>query len=77
MQVVHSGPVLSMEHKDILNLKFSSEEIKAALWSIPEDKAPGLNRYNSKFYKAACSVVGDDFVEDVQTFFISRKLLKQ
>lgn len=44
------------------------EKIKAALWSIPEDKAPGLDGYNSKFYKAAWSAVGDDFVQAVQTF---------
>ena len=76
MRVVHSGLVLSTEHKDILNLRFSLEEIKGALWSIPKDKAPGLDGYNRKFYKAAWSVVGDDFVEAVQTFFNLWEALK-
>lgn len=60
----------------MLNLSFSAEEIKNALWSIPDDKAPGLDGYNSKFFKVAWSIVGKDVVTSIQDFFATGKLLK-
>ena len=39
MQVIHAGPVLSSEKRDLLDLSFTSEEIKEALWSIDDNKA--------------------------------------
>ncbi|XP_057530913.1 uncharacterized protein LOC130809239 [Amaranthus tricolor] len=51
------------------------KEIKDALWSIPDDKAPVLYGLNSKFYKAAFFVVSNDVVRAFQDFFINGKLL--
>lgn len=62
MQVIHIGLVLSESDTTSLNLCFSPQEIKDAFWSIPDVKAPGLDGYNSKFYKAAWPIVGDDLV---------------
>ena len=36
---------------------------------IPDDKALGLNGYNSGFFKAAWDIVGEDIVQAVQNFF--------
>ena len=46
MQVIYAGPVLSSEKRDLLDLSFTSEEIKEILWSINDNKAPGLDGFN-------------------------------
>ena len=51
MQVINAGFTLSSEMGKLL------EEIKGALWSINDNKAPGLDGFNSKFYKAAWPVI--------------------
>lgn len=53
MNIIHAGPILSNVMRSQLDLSFSKEDIKRAMWSIPNDKAPGLDGYNSRFYKAA------------------------
>lgn len=76
LHVIREGCVLNQEQRDLLNLSFSAQEIKEALWSIPDDKAPGLDGFNSAFYKASWSVVGEDMVQAIQELFQTGKLLK-
>ena len=76
MQVINAGPILSSEKRDLLDLSFTSEENKEALSSIDDNKAPGLDGFNSKFYKSAWPVIRDDIVEAIQSFFRSGKLLR-
>ena len=38
------------------------------MWSIPKDKVPGLNGFNSGFYKATWEIVGTYVVKAVQDF---------
>ena len=65
MDVIHSGPVLSNEMRNQLSLNFFPEEIKLALQSITDNKAPRIDGYNNKFYKAAWSVIGDGIVHAI------------
>ena len=76
INVIHTDPVLNDDLRSQLNLSFSADEIKRALWSIPDSKAPGLEGYNNKFYKAAWPVMGNDIVSTIQQFFVTDKLLK-
>ncbi|XP_057550391.1 uncharacterized protein LOC130828425 [Amaranthus tricolor] len=76
MNVIREEPLLENSHHEQLSLSFSVEEIKNALWSIPDTKSLGLDGYNSKFYKASWSIIGDDVVEAVQRFFRNGKLLQ-
>lgn len=46
------------------------------MWSIPKNKAPSLDGYNSGFFKAVWDIVGNDIVEVVQNFFDTGILLK-
>ena len=71
-----TGPILSISMHSCLNLSFSAEEIKDAMWSIDDNKAPGIDGYNSKFYKAAWHIIGKDIVEAIQLFFSNGQLLK-
>lgn len=52
MQIIHAGPVLDFDSWSLLDLNFSPTEIKEAIWSINNKKAPRLDGFNSKFYKA-------------------------
>ena len=74
--VIREGPLLENSHHEQLSLCFSAEEIRNALWSIPDTKSPGLDGYNSKFYKASWSIIGDEVVEAVQQLFRTGKLLQ-
>ncbi|GKA49974.1 hypothetical protein Tco_0743047 [Tanacetum coccineum] len=55
----------------------SHEEIKAALFSMEDDKAPGPDGFSSKFFKASWSVVGPEFTKAIQDYFSHGKLLKE
>ncbi|XP_057532912.1 uncharacterized protein LOC130810803 [Amaranthus tricolor] len=60
----------------LLDLTFSDDGIKNALWSIPDEKALGLDGFNSKFYKASWSIVGNDVISAIKVFFLTGKMLK-
>ena len=53
MDIIREDLILNVQHKNTLNLHFSPDDIKAAMWSIPEDKALNLDGYNNGFFKAA------------------------
>lgn len=53
MKVTNIGPLLSDSMRETLTLSFTTEDIRKALWSIDDNKAPGLDGYNSGIYKAA------------------------
>ena len=76
IEIINEGPTLNDHHRSTLNLKFFYEQIKAAMWSIQDDKARGLDGYNSGFFKAAWDVVGNDVVKAIQNFFETGILLK-
>lgn len=44
------------------------------MWSIPDDKSPGLDVFNSRFYKASWDVVGEDVVQAISFLFENGKM---
>ena len=76
MNIIQAGPVLSDDMRSTLNLTFSKEDIRKAFWCIPDEKAPGLDGYNSRFYKSAWPVIGDEVTLALQEFFANGKMLK-
>nr|GEW59701.1 hypothetical protein [Tanacetum cinerariifolium] len=48
-----------------------------ALFSMGNDKAPGLDGYTVAFFKDAWDIVADDFVAAVSEFFTNGKILKE
>ena len=52
--VVETGPVLSESHKHQLCLPVTGAEVKEALFSMDDMKAPGLDGFNVLFFKKAC-----------------------
>uniref|UniRef100_A0A803N4X4 Reverse transcriptase domain-containing protein n=1 Tax=Chenopodium quinoa TaxID=63459 RepID=A0A803N4X4_CHEQI len=58
-------------------LPFTEVDVKDALWSIEDDKAPGPDGFSSKFFKASWDIVKNDLCEVVLSFFDHGCLLKQ
>ena len=74
---VLNGKLLEAEQATNLLKAISEEEIKVALFSIGEDKAPGPDGFSSCFFKKAWDIVGRDFSKAVMEFFSSGQILKQ
>uniref|UniRef100_A0A803MRW3 Uncharacterized protein n=1 Tax=Chenopodium quinoa TaxID=63459 RepID=A0A803MRW3_CHEQI len=75
--VIEEGKLLSDDQKDNLCRAFSVEDLKLALWSIDDDKAPSPDGFSSKFFKASWDMVKDDLCKAVLSFFDHGCLLKQ
>ncbi|XP_019082654.1 PREDICTED: uncharacterized protein LOC109125477 [Camelina sativa] len=67
----------SPEQATELEKQFSDEDIKAAFFSLPKNKACGPNGFPVEFYKEASSVVGPEVTTAIREFFTSGCLLKQ
>ncbi|XP_074319503.1 uncharacterized protein LOC141656489 [Silene latifolia] len=75
--VVRRGPCCSEDHWSILAKPVTCSEVKACFFSIPSCKSPGPDGYNSKFYKDAWDVIGDEVCAAIINFFDSGQLLSQ
>ncbi|KAJ6897722.1 hypothetical protein NC652_024515 [Populus alba x Populus x berolinensis] len=56
------------------NLSISNDDIKNALFSIPDSKSPGPDGYNALFFKKSWPIIGADFIAAVRYFFTSNSL---
>ncbi|KAJ9536620.1 hypothetical protein OSB04_un000169 [Centaurea solstitialis] len=52
-------------------------EIKDAIFSIGNDKAPGSDGFSSKFFKDAWEVIGNDVTIAIHNFFYTARLTKE
>ena len=71
------GFVWSSNHVDILNSRVTHEEIKNALFSIDDSKAPGPDGFSSLFFKRAWSIVGNEVCDAVADFFSNGCILHE
>ncbi|XP_020243149.1 uncharacterized protein LOC109821370 [Asparagus officinalis] len=75
IDIIHKGPCLNDLQARELSKPVTKEEIRSAIFSMPDDKAPGPDGYNAAFYKSAWSIVGDEITQAIEGFFKSGKLL--
>ncbi|KAL2937780.1 hypothetical protein RDABS01_021229 [Bienertia sinuspersici] len=68
-EIVGMGKTLNDQHRRLLDCNFTDKEIKEAMFSIPSNKAPGLDGYNSHFFKATWNITGGDICQAVRDFF--------
>ncbi|XP_022842002.1 uncharacterized protein LOC111365698 [Olea europaea var. sylvestris] len=68
---------ISVVHNETLNRGVSYEEIKEVLFSLKDNKASGLDGFNAGFFKRTWSIVGNDVLCAIKSFFDSGQLLKQ
>ncbi|GFZ01062.1 hypothetical protein Acr_14g0006970 [Actinidia rufa] len=76
-EIMSRGQRLDSSQADNLICPVTEEEIKKALFSIGEDKAPGPDGFTSCFFKKAWTTVGGDFTAAVKEFFYSGQILRQ
>ncbi|XP_021721866.1 uncharacterized protein LOC110689389 [Chenopodium quinoa] len=69
-------PSLSESQRQMLLAPFTVEEIKHAMFSIGDEKSPGLDAFPSAFFKTHWNRVGDQVIKAVQFFFAHGYLLK-
>ncbi|XP_022003175.1 uncharacterized protein LOC110900598 [Helianthus annuus] len=68
---------LSTETANHMVRNVTREEVKQAMFSIGENKAPGPDGYTSAFFKNAWDIVGDEVTNAILDFFDNGKILKQ
>lgn len=68
-EIIAMGPCLNSSQQLALLRPFTKEEIKAAIFTIPNNKSPGPDGYSSGFFTSCWGVVGDDICKAVQEFF--------
>lgn len=75
--IIKKGKKLSEEQKRTLHMNFGADEIKYALFSIPDEKSPSIDGFSNHFYKNAWEIVGEDIIDAIQDFFRHGKLVKE
>nr|TKS12516.1 hypothetical protein D5086_0000062530 [Populus alba] len=60
---------ITEESKVAALMAITDEDIRAALFSIPDTKAPGPDGYNSFFYKKSWDIIKADFIAAIRFFF--------
>ncbi|VFQ97160.1 unnamed protein product [Cuscuta campestris] len=75
--VFKEGPLI--QHQDAIDLvrNVDRAEVREALFSIGDDKAPGPDGYTAAFFKKKWDIVGDTVFDAVSEFFLSGRLYKQ
>ncbi|KAK4390427.1 hypothetical protein Sango_2106000 [Sesamum angolense] len=76
--IITSAPDIVQEYIDFYtSLLVTPTEVKAAVFHISDNKAPGPDGYTSCFFKNAWNIVGDLVCRVVMDFFRSRRMLRQ
>ena len=74
--IMRKGKLVTEVHERLLLAEFTKEDVKRVMFSIPNDKAPGIDGFNSYFFKHCWEVIGYEVCEAVLDFFRTGKLLK-
>lgn len=56
--------------RDALTREVTDEEIRKVLFSMPNDKSRGPDGFTSEFFKASWSIIGNDFLIAIKSFFV-------
>ncbi|XP_020259105.1 uncharacterized protein LOC109835548 [Asparagus officinalis] len=75
INIIHPGPCLDDSQASSLIASITNEEIRNAIFSMPDNKAPGPDGYNATFFKSSWSIVGDEVTQAIADFFRTGKLL--
>lgn len=55
----------------------SPEEIKAVVFALPKNKAPGPDGFTAEFFTTSWDLVGQDVISAVRDFFVNPSMLRQ
>lgn len=68
---------LTNAQQNSLQAEGSSQEIKQALFSLQDNKAPSPDGFTAHFFKKAWHIVGDSVILAVKTIFLTGHLPRQ
>ncbi|XP_044507208.1 uncharacterized protein LOC123226743 [Mangifera indica] len=68
---------LESQVKEMMIKEVEEDEIKATIFAMDNNKAPGPDGYGAFFFKAAWEIVGSDVIKAIKHFFSSGHLLKE
>jgi hypothetical protein len=69
IMAMRAGPQFSTDQREMLVAPIQENEIYQALHCIGDLKAPGLDGYGAKFFKATWSIIKKDVIAAVMEFF--------
>ena len=72
--VISMGNVLSIEQQLLLCAPFTDNDIKNAIFFIPNTKSPGPDGYSSGFFKSTWHITGGLVKNAVRHFLITSKM---
>ena len=76
-QIVQNDPLITEDHRRILNAPYTTEDVKQALFSILGNKAPGLDGFGAHFYRDNWELIGNELTTTILDFLTHKKLLKE
>ncbi|XP_021852263.2 uncharacterized protein [Spinacia oleracea] len=77
IDLVRKGNQLSAAAAEDLIQPVTNMEIDAALKGIDNNKAPGIDGFNSLFFKKTWGIVKEDVYDAIKHFFLTRTMLQQ
>ncbi|XP_056691341.1 uncharacterized protein [Spinacia oleracea] len=75
--VMDMGPRLNDTHRGRLACSVTVEDIKRVLDTIPSSKAPGMDGFNSHFFRTTWDTIKGDIHSAIKDFFETGKILKE
>ena len=76
-KIVLLGPCLTAEQRQLLQKDYRKQEVRDAVFNIPEFKARGPDGYSSAFFQDNWEIVGTDVEEAVLSFLRTGRLLRE
>ncbi|XP_020255402.1 uncharacterized protein LOC109832461 [Asparagus officinalis] len=70
-EVIIQGPILSPIHRIELSKPVTRDEIRHAVLTMPDGKAPGPDGFSASFFKSAWNVIKEDLFMAIEEFFVS------
>ncbi|GAB2282134.1 hypothetical protein Dimus_039523 [Dionaea muscipula] len=76
-EVIAQGNLLTIDQQRRLVCPFTAFDVRKALGDIKEGKSPGVDGFNSFFFKCSWEIVGRDITDAILEFFASGRILKE
>ncbi|XP_062093963.1 uncharacterized protein LOC133799995 [Humulus lupulus] len=76
-KIAQEGTTVTESQRDFLLRPYTEDEVKQALFSIPDSKAPGPDGFNNTFFKKTWHIVGKDITLAIISFLNSGENLKE
>ncbi|XP_058742380.1 uncharacterized protein LOC131614859 [Vicia villosa] len=77
IEAMRNGRHLNMEQRESLISNITLQEIEQALKGIGDTKAPDIDGYGSRFFKASWHIIKEDVEEVVKDFYETGRLPKE